>query len=559
LHLQIDTPRVYRSERLPRALAWTQVQALLRSIDRSEPFGLRDFTLLYLAAAYGLRSGELVRLTLDDLDWRGRTLRVAQTKTKQAIQLPLSDEAANLLIDYLRNARPESRHRQLFLRMRAPDGPLKPASVHDVLDHRRGLSGLDLPEFGTHVLRHSLATHLLRQGVGIKTIGDTLGHRDIESTSIHLRLGVDDLRCVALPAPSSTAHPSAPRLVLVPARSLPRVRVPRLSRDLPKLFHSSLASSLQRFLDLKRTLGRRYRGEGAILSHWVDFVHCHYPEARKVRAEMFSSWTQELSHLSPTVRRAWQRLVRNWLLFHARDHTGTFIPDLLTFPKPIPAQLPRLVSEAEMARILQAAWQLPPSRTNPLRAETIALGLLLLFCCGLRRGELLRLKLGDLDRNQGLLSIVETKFHKSRLVPLDPTVTGRLEHYLQERGRRKLPMTSDAFLLWSGNHSPEVYAAYSLLSLWRRLCVSVKVLDAQGHPPRLHDLRHSFACNALQRWYTQDADVQTKLPHLATYLGHVSAVSTYYYLQLTPELRQSASQRFHQRFSPLSTAGGGIV
>jgi integrase len=95
--------------------------------------------------------------------------------------------------------------------------------------------------------------------------------------------------------------------------------------------------------------------------------------------------------------------------------------------------------------------------------------------------------------------------------------------------------------------------------VWRRLCVSVKVLNAQGHPPRLHDLRHSFACNALQRWYTQGADVQTKLPHLATYLGHVSAVSTYYYLQLTPELRQSASQRFHQRFSPLLTAEGGVV
>ena len=132
------------------------MQALLDSIDRSEPFGLRDFTPLYLAATYGLRSGELVRLTLDDLDWRGRTLRVAQTKTKQAIRLPLTDEAANLLVDYLRKARPESRHRQLFLRMRAPNGPLKPASVHDVLDHRRLLSGLNLPEFGTHVLRHYL-------------------------------------------------------------------------------------------------------------------------------------------------------------------------------------------------------------------------------------------------------------------------------------------------------------------------------------------------------------------------------------------------------------------
>ena len=76
LHLQIDTPRVYRGERLPRALPWAKVQALLQSIERSEPFGRRDFTLLYLATAYGLRSSELVRLTLDDIDWRARTLRV---------------------------------------------------------------------------------------------------------------------------------------------------------------------------------------------------------------------------------------------------------------------------------------------------------------------------------------------------------------------------------------------------------------------------------------------------------------------------------------------------
>jgi integrase/recombinase XerD len=94
LHLQIDTPRTYRLERLPRALPWAQIQALLGSIDRSERFGLRDFTLLYLAAAYGLRSGELVRLTLGDINWRGSTLRVSQTKTKNAIQLPLTDEAA---------------------------------------------------------------------------------------------------------------------------------------------------------------------------------------------------------------------------------------------------------------------------------------------------------------------------------------------------------------------------------------------------------------------------------------------------------------------------------
>jgi integrase len=84
-----------------------------------------------------------------------------------------------------------------------------------------------------------------------------------------------------------------------------------------------------------------------------------------------------------------------------------------------------------MARLIQCAGQLPPSRTNPLRAETIRVGLILLFCCGLRRGELLRIKLGDLDRDQSLIRVVLTKFHKSRLVPLAPSVVSELDAYLQ--------------------------------------------------------------------------------------------------------------------------------
>ena len=162
LHLQIDTPRVYRLDGLPRAIPWNQVEALLCSIDRSEPHGLRDFTLLYLAAAYGLRSSELVRLTLDDIDWRGCSLMLAGRKNKHATRLPMTDETANILITYLRNARPENSHRQLFLRMRAPGGPLMPTAVHDVLENRIKLSGLELPQCGSHVLRHSFALNLLR-------------------------------------------------------------------------------------------------------------------------------------------------------------------------------------------------------------------------------------------------------------------------------------------------------------------------------------------------------------------------------------------------------------
>ena len=110
--------------------------------------------------------------------------------------------------------------------------------------------------------------------------------------------------------------------------------------------------------------------------------------------------------------------------------------------------------------------------------------------------------------------------------------------------------------MWSGHRGSEVYGATNLAAVWRQLCLSARVLNPQRNPPRLHDLRHSAAVNVLQRWYAQGADVQAKLPHLATYLGHVNAVSTHHYLKLTPELRQAASQRFHQRFGTTLSLGG---
>ena len=553
LHLQIDTPRVYREEKLPRALPWTQIQALLQSIDRSQPFGHRDFTLLYLAAAYGLRSGELVHLTLDDIDWQARTLSIRQTKTRQTLRLPLTDEAACVLIDYLRDARPKSPMRNVFLRVRAPFTPLNPTSIHDVLDHRLRCSGLNLASIGTHVLRHSFATRLMQQGVSIKTIGDTLGHRDIESTSTYLRLDVDEIRKVALPVPLLPADLS---IKLVASKNLPRIRPARACHHLPKHFQSQFATSLQAYVDLKRALGRQYSGETTVLRHWDRFILQHYPKARQVVANMFWEWTYTLISLTSTGSRSFHRVLRNFLLFHARTHPKTFIPDLLTFPKNAPPVIPRLVSQSEMGRVLATVRQLPVSVGNPLRGETFYIGLLLLFCCGLRRGELLGLKLGDIQAGQTVLHIRCSKFHKSRLVPLSPSASIELQRYLKKRSDINLPMDSESFLLWSPRPSPAVYAAETLLNVWHQICVSVKVLNAQGHPPRLHDLRHSCAVTALQNWYAKGEDIQANLSHLATFLGHVNVVSTHHYLKLTPELRQAANKRFHQRFASLFTQGG---
>ena len=179
-----------------------------------------------------------------------------------------------------------------------------------------------------------------------------------------------------------------------------------------------------------------------------------------------------------------------------------FIPDRLTFPKPAPVLSPRLVSEAEMSRALAVADQLPPSADNPLRAETIRAGLILLFCCGLRRGELLRLTLGDIQEEQTVIRIRLS----SSTTPVGaalPLSDVRTEGDLQKRRRKRLPMAPEAFLMWSRQRSPEVYGANNLGILWRRICVSAGILDRHGHPPRLHDLRHSAAVLVLQHWYAQ--------------------------------------------------------
>src|SRR5947208_4580303 len=160
--------------------------------------------------------------------WRAGTLTVRQTKTRQTLLLPLSEEGRTVLARYLSTGRPRSACRELFLRRRAPAGPLAATAVHDILQRRVALSGLHLPPLGSHALRHSFAVHLLRQGASLPAIGATLGHRDGESTAVYLRLAIDDLREVGLPVPMGRNAAVLERRHwkqrLVPVRHSPRAR-----------------------------------------------------------------------------------------------------------------------------------------------------------------------------------------------------------------------------------------------------------------------------------------------------------------------------------------------
>ena len=204
LEERIESPRHYRGERLPRALPWEDVLILLRSVDRSTSKGRRDYAMLLLIATYGLRVGEVARLELDDIAWRDGHIRIPRPKVGTPLLFPLTDEIASALLAYLRHDRPNSIHRRLFLRVRAPQGPIESTAICDAFDAWVARAGIRLPHLGgTHCIRHALAMHLLRQATPIKTIGDLLGHRSVESTGIYLRLDVEDLRDVALPLPSA--------------------------------------------------------------------------------------------------------------------------------------------------------------------------------------------------------------------------------------------------------------------------------------------------------------------------------------------------------------------
>jgi integrase len=195
------TVRQYRLTGIPDLLTDEEVATLLQAVDRSTAVGKRDYAVLVLGARYGMRPGDIRQLSLDHIDWRGRQIALPQAKTGQLLVLPLLPEVADALIAYLRHGRPQTECRNVFVRHRAPYEPFAPnnnlptiirqALQRAGLDQRHGRKGL-------YLLRHTLASRLLRDGHSIKTIADVLGHGHLDSTLIYTKVDLSHLETVAL-------------------------------------------------------------------------------------------------------------------------------------------------------------------------------------------------------------------------------------------------------------------------------------------------------------------------------------------------------------------------
>jgi site-specific recombinase XerD len=203
LSLAVPTVRRWRLATLPRGLPEQDVERLLTACDRSSPAGLRNHAILLMLARLGLRAGEIVRLELGDVHWRQGEI-VVRGKGSSLDRLPLPEDVGEALAAYLRNGRPRSSSRHVFLRARAPHRGLgHPSSVTTIVRRAFARAGLSPPTRGAHVLRHSLASSMLRRGASLAEIGQVLRHRSPNTTEIYAKLDFDALRDVALPWPTS--------------------------------------------------------------------------------------------------------------------------------------------------------------------------------------------------------------------------------------------------------------------------------------------------------------------------------------------------------------------
>ena len=200
----VTQPSHYQFEEIPRSYTQEQVDAVLACARKNRSVaGLRDYTMLLLLATYGMRSGEVRKLKLSDIDWRGERLNVRHSKTGVESSLPLVEPVAEAILDYLQHGRPKTSLREVFLRIHAPFRPMAgPGSLASVVRRRLQEAGIEpAGRRGTHAFRFARAISMMRASVPLKWIGDLLGHRRADSTQTYVRLAMDDLRELSLDVP----------------------------------------------------------------------------------------------------------------------------------------------------------------------------------------------------------------------------------------------------------------------------------------------------------------------------------------------------------------------
>jgi site-specific recombinase XerD len=191
---------MWRLSALPRYLPAADIERVIAACERETAVGLRDRAAVLLLARLGLRAGDIVKMDLSDFDWVSASVRVSG-KSHYEVKLPITQEVGESILEYLRRGRPPVQDSRLFVRMLAPWKPLKVSAVSAIVERAIARAGVEAPFRGAHVLRHSAATEMLRQGATLEQVGTVLRHRYLDTTAHYAKVDVQRLRSIALPWP----------------------------------------------------------------------------------------------------------------------------------------------------------------------------------------------------------------------------------------------------------------------------------------------------------------------------------------------------------------------
>jgi integrase/recombinase XerD len=306
---------------------------------------------------------------------------------------------------------------------------------------------------------------------------------------------------------------------------------------------SALRSHLEDYLALRRSLGYKLGRPGQMLSGFVSYL-----EAAGVAAVTTGhalAWATGPAGADPTWWRARLSAVRGFARYLAPLVPGTEVPPRGLLPGPVSRRaVPYLYSPAEVTALMTAARGI----RTPLRAATYQTLIGLLAATGMRVGEVIGLDRGDMDSEQGLLTIRGAKFGKSRQLPLHPSALQALAGYAQLRDRERPRPASPAFFV-SVTGTRLIYKNVHFTFHQLTKAAGLQPQSAACRP-RIHDLRHVFAVTTLARWYADGGDVAARLPLLSAWLGHTDPAGTYWYLTGTPELLTLAAARLDQQGEP---------
>jgi integrase/recombinase XerD len=308
-------------------------------------------------------------------------------------------------------------------------------------------------------------------------------------------------------------------------------------------FQSVLSACIEKFLQEKHACGYDYHEPTRILQRLDDFLVQEGLTTEELPGSIARKWLAKKAHESAGTQRQRITVIRHFSKFLLRLGYSAYVPDSTLAVRSQSSFVPRMLTDAELRKFFQAVDALEPTARSPLRHLIMPEVFRLLYGCGFRVSEVLKLQVRDVDLNQGIVTVRQGKFRKDRLVPPALPLVNRLRKYAAHFEDR--PPNAIFFPAPSGRP----FSLYTVYRLFRQVLLQCGISHGgRGKGPRIHDARHLFAVRALRRWYQDGADLDAKLPLLATYLGHVNLSETQHYLHLTAELFPEITARADAAF-----------